>query len=181
MDVKDAPKSPSTKPGVPQRSIASSLKSIIQSRHPNTRRNIKRRPEGPIIYDMIVVKNYDQMDSLRQVLSLPPRIHGPSPVEVQMKNSEEVSALPERVASAAMTASTGETLGKRKCATEPVPPLSDEKVERTIKKRRISIGIQDIINLDMPKSPQVQRQKVYGKRNFPTRRVYALVSIALTV
>jgi len=171
MDGKDAPKSPSTKPGVPQRSIANSLKSIIQSRHPNTRRNIKRRPDGPIIYNMIVVKNYDQMDSLRQVLSSPPRIHGPPPVKVQMTNSEEVLGLPEPLTSAAMTESTRETFVERKRDTEPIPPMSAGKGEKTIKRRRISIGIEDIINLDMPKSPQGPRQKVYGKRKVPTRSV----------
>ena len=135
------------------------------------------------MYDMIVVKNYDQMDSLRQVLDLPPRIHGPPPVKVQMKSSEDVSAVPERLANAAMTESTRETFGKRKRDAEPTPPLSGKQVERTIKKRRVSIEIEDIINLDMPNSPRVPRQKVHsvGKENIPSGSVYAFVSIALTL
>ena len=65
-----APKATASK-----RSIAVSLNAILQARHANTRRKIKPRPVGPWMGEMIVVKLYDQMDSLRQILERPARIH----------------------------------------------------------------------------------------------------------
>ena len=48
----------------------------MHSRHANTRRNTKRRSAEPWIGELIVVKEYDQMDSLREILELPARNHG---------------------------------------------------------------------------------------------------------
>jgi hypothetical protein len=59
------------------RNFASSVKAIMHSRHANTRRNIKRPSAVPGIGEMIVVKEYDQMDSLREILEQPPRKCGP--------------------------------------------------------------------------------------------------------
>lgn len=55
------------------RNFASSVKAIMHSRHANTRRNIKRPAAEPHIGEMIVVKEYDQMESLREILDQPPR------------------------------------------------------------------------------------------------------------
>jgi hypothetical protein len=60
-----------------KRKFAASVKAIMHSRHANTRRNIKRSPAVPWIGDMIVVKEYDQMDSLRDILAQPARKYGP--------------------------------------------------------------------------------------------------------
>lgn len=58
------------------RPVAVSVKAIMHSRHANTRRNIKRPPPQPCwIREMIVVKEYDQMDSLREILEEPARIY----------------------------------------------------------------------------------------------------------
>jgi hypothetical protein len=62
-----------------KRSLAASVKAIMHSRHANTRRNIKRPPAVPWIGEMIVVKEYDQMDSLRDILAQPARKYGPPP------------------------------------------------------------------------------------------------------
>lgn len=45
----------------------------MYSRNANTQRKPKRRRSGPCIEDMIVVKTYDQMDSLRELLESNPR------------------------------------------------------------------------------------------------------------
>jgi len=57
-----------TKSATPTRPYATSVKAIMHSRHANTRRNIKRAAPEPWIGEMIVVKEYDQMDSLRELL-----------------------------------------------------------------------------------------------------------------
>lgn len=63
-----------SKPIPSRRSYAGSVKAIMHSRHANTRRNMKRRATEPWIGEIIVVKEYDQMDSLREILELPARI-----------------------------------------------------------------------------------------------------------
>ena len=73
------------------RAYAASLKAIIDSRHTNTKRNTKRRSSEPWIGEMIVVKEYDQMDSLRDILNQPARICISSENDEQagMNDSEE--------------------------------------------------------------------------------------------
>jgi hypothetical protein len=63
-----------------RRTFVASLKAVIDSRHANTRRHNRRPPAEPWIGDMVVVKEYDQMESLRQILELPARTH-PDPAE----------------------------------------------------------------------------------------------------
>jgi hypothetical protein len=46
----------------------------MHSRHASTRRNMKRCTTEPWMGEIIVVKEYDQMDSLREILELPARI-----------------------------------------------------------------------------------------------------------
>jgi hypothetical protein len=60
-------------PKAPKNNYAASVKAIMHARHANTRRKIKRPPSTPWIGEMIVVKEYDQMDSLREVLQQPAR------------------------------------------------------------------------------------------------------------
>jgi hypothetical protein len=74
-EVSKAPTHPPKINAQPSRDYASSLRAILLSRHPNTKRNAARRPKGRPIRDMIVVKLYDQMDSLRDILGQPAQCH----------------------------------------------------------------------------------------------------------
>src|SRR5271169_5644123 len=60
---------PPPKPATPNRPYTTSVKAIMHSRHANTRRNIKHTSPEPWIGEMIIVKEYDQMDSLRELLT----------------------------------------------------------------------------------------------------------------
>jgi hypothetical protein len=182
MNTKDGTKSPSAKPVIPQRPIANSLKSILQSRHPNTRREIKRPPSGPIIYDMIVVKNYAQMDSLREILDCPAQLHGPPPIVPEIEESQELPA-PAPIENTATSELAGGNLGKRKRDDEPMATPGDEEAEKPAKKRRISIEIEDILNLDLPKSPVriSPKELAPGKENILPAAVYVLLFFPLTM
>jgi hypothetical protein len=182
MDTKDGTKSPATKPVVPQRPIANSLKSILQSRHPNTRREIKRPPSEPIIYDMIVVKNYAPMDSLREILDCPAQIYGPPPILPEIEESKEIPA-PAPIEDTVTSESVEGNLGKRKRDDEPMATPSDQEAEKATKKRRISIGIEDILNIDVPKSPHLSPKKILapGKENIPPATVNVLQFFPLTI
>lgn len=59
----------------PSRDILSSIRAILKARHANTGRHAhaKRTPQGVWMREMIVVKQYSQMDALREVLDLPAR------------------------------------------------------------------------------------------------------------
>lgn len=63
-----------------RRTFVASLKAVIDSRHANIRRHTRRPPASSWIGEMIVVKEYDQMESLRQILESPARIQ-PDPIE----------------------------------------------------------------------------------------------------
>jgi hypothetical protein len=135
------------------------------------------------MYDMIVVKDYDQMDSLHQILECPAQIYSPPYADVSIERLEEVSAAPVQPAITRPTKFAQETSRKRKRDEERVPASRDEEIARTHKKRRISIGIEDIINLEMPKSPRASRQQLqaHGKENLQPGNVYAFVFVTLTV
>jgi hypothetical protein len=62
---------------VSKKKYASSIKAIMYARHANTRRKINQSSLTPWIGEMIVVKEYDQMDSLREILVQHPRKDGP--------------------------------------------------------------------------------------------------------
>src|ERR1700737_149565 len=53
----------------PSVNYATSVKAFLGARHANTGRNKRPKPSGPWIGEMIVVKEYDQMDSLREILN----------------------------------------------------------------------------------------------------------------
>lgn len=182
MDTKDASKSPATKPVIPQRPISNSLKSILQSRHPNTRREIKRTPSEPIVYDMIVVRNYAQMDTLREILDCPARIYGPPPIVPEIQEWKEIPA-PASIEDTTTLESAGGTLGKRKRDEEPMPTARDEEAGKPAKKRRTSIEIEDILNIDLPKSPHRSPKKVLapGKENIPPAEVNVPLFFPLTI
>src|SRR5271154_310988 len=76
MSCNDESKTTASKVEPLKRTYAASVKAIMYSRRANTRRNPnKQRRIGPWIGDTIVVKLYDQMDSLREVLDFPARIY----------------------------------------------------------------------------------------------------------
>jgi hypothetical protein len=67
MSQASDPSSAATRNAV-KKNFAASVKAIMHARHTNTGRNIKRGGSGPWIGEVIVVKEYDQMDSLREIL-----------------------------------------------------------------------------------------------------------------
>jgi hypothetical protein len=79
--------------------------------------------------------------------------------------------------------SAGGTLGKRKWDEEPMPTASDEEAGKPAKKRRTSIEIEDILNIDLPKSPHRSPKKVLapGKENIPPAEVNVPLFFPLTI
>jgi len=102
----------------------------MHSRHANTRRNIKRGPAEPWIGEIIVVKDYDQMDSLREILDLPARINGP----VMDKPVESVDADKVIVDVGDQTPTAAENGVKRKLEEEIVDEAASEQ---DVKRRRV--------------------------------------------
>jgi hypothetical protein len=85
MLTADFAKLPHPKANTSRRIFTSSLKAIVHSRHANTRRNPKRALPEPWIGEMIIVKDYDQMDSLREILENPARVN-----EISTETEEEI-------------------------------------------------------------------------------------------
>ena len=121
--------------GIGRRGGAGSIKAIMSSRHANTGRKdrergrklvrngdkVKARYKGQWAGEMVVVKVYDQTDSLRNVLERPARIH-------PLKEDELVKEIP--------CSETGvEKTGKRK--REDDGEDEQEEMLQAVKKRRI--------------------------------------------
>ena len=89
MSFLDIVTEPPLKPSTPNRPYATSVKAIMHSRHANTRRNVKRAPPEPWIGEMIIVKEYDQMDSLRELLDNGARRYTDTEESAQFDGSED--------------------------------------------------------------------------------------------
>lgn len=98
----------------------------MHSRHPNTRRNIKRGQSEPWIGEIIVVKEYDQMDSLREILDLPARINGPPPEDDNSTSVEHVNVNNAVEDIVEQTPTTAERGAKRKREEEIVDESPSE-------------------------------------------------------
>src|SRR5437016_3952314 len=123
-----------TKRSLSNRQYAASIKAIMHSRQANTRRNIKHGPTEPWIGEIIVVKDYDQMDSLREILDLPARINGSVTEEDNRKSVECVDADKTIVDVAEQMSTTAENGVKRNLEEESV----DESLsEQEVKRRRV--------------------------------------------
>lgn len=107
----------------------------MHSRHANTRRNVKRGPTEPWMGEIIVVKEYDQMDSLREILDLPARING-SAAEENNTNSVKAVNVDDTMEDVVERASTTvESVAKRNQEKEIVdkrPSESDVKRRRAM-------------------------------------------------
>jgi len=133
-----------SKPIPPRRTHAASVKAIMHSRHPNTRRNMKRRSTEPWIGEVIVVKEYDQMDSLREILELPARIHG-TPTEVDESETVEQVAteLTELEVSQLKSTPSESTIGAEQGIKRKREEEKEEEVEAIVpliqnpKRRRV--------------------------------------------
>ena len=106
----------------------------MHSRHANTRRNVKRGPTEPWIGEIIVVKEYDQMDSLREILDLPARVNGSATEDDNSSSVEDVSVDNTVVDADKETWTTTECAGKRKQEEEIVEETPSEP---EVKHRRV--------------------------------------------
>ena len=150
-------KTPS-KSAMPNRPYATSVKAIMYSRHANTGRNTKRTRGTPGIREMIVVKEYDQMESLRELLESGARKHPEKEDTVQSEGIEDS----EKEESPLRSPKRGMT-GKRNEEKEGHVSYKKQSAERDIKRRRPTAEPTEDRNLSLEKSKFFNN----GKENIP--------------
>ena len=135
----------------------------MHSRHANTGRNIKRRPAQPWIGEIIVVKEYDQMDSLREILDLPARVNGPATEDDNSSSVEHVDVDHPVVDIIEQTSSTTAECGvKRKRAEEIVDETPSEP---EVRRRRV---MSPSSLCETPKNSESSIRAInFGKENIP--------------
>ena len=105
----------------------------MHSRHANTRRNVKRGPTEPWMGEIIVVKEYDQMDSLREILDLPARSNGSAAEEDNTNSVEAVNVDDTMEDVVEQTSTTVKSAPKRNQVEEIV---EERPSEPGVKRRR---------------------------------------------
>jgi len=95
---------------------------------------MKRGPAEPWIGEIIVVKEYDQMDSLREILDLPARVNGPTAEDDNSSSVENVSVDNTVEHVVEQTSTTAECGIKRKLEEEMV---DESPSEPEIKRQRV--------------------------------------------
>src|SRR5271170_4798371 len=154
---------PPPKPSTPNRPYATSVKAIMHSRHANTRRNIKRAPPEPWIGEMIIVKEYDQMDSLRELLYNGARKYVDAEEISQLDAAEDV--LEEEPV--LRTPKRGLRGTKRKRDEDEDVLNEEEFVPQEVKKRKVIENHKQEGNLSDEKPLPSAKFVTKGKENIP--------------
>ena len=157
-----------------KRNYASSIKAIMHSRHANTgRRQVRIKREAKWIGEVVVVKLYDQRDSLREVLEQPARIH---PVETQGLEAGEVEVKEQEqeqeqvVEEIPCRETRSERIGKRKREDEEavLRCRGDTTIDDEVNKRR-RIGEKKSTPLDNDEADRVTRVEVVIPKKSSTK------------
>src|SRR5271155_1858902 len=154
---------PLSKPSTPNRPYSTSVKAIMHSRHANTRRNVKRAPPEPWIGEMIIVKEYDQMDSLRELLDNGARRYTDTVDSVQFDGSED-GVEEEAVL---RTTAAGFRGVKRKREEEEDVSNAEEVVPQEAKRMKVAANHKQEGNLFDEKPLPATKCVNKGKENIP--------------
>ena len=147
----------------------------MHSRHANTRRNIKRAPPEPWIGEMIVVKEYDQMDSLRELLDTRARKFVNKEEPAELEGTEQVLdegfllRTPER----------GLNGLKRKRGEDEELDDEEEVAPQELKRRKISVIQNESTKCSDEKTLPALKLMHKGKENIPPSEDVRVVSHAV--
>lgn len=163
MSFLDIVTEPPSKLSTANRPYTTSVKAIMHSRHANTRRNVKRAPPEPWIGEMIIVKEYDQMDSLRELLDNGARRYTDAEETVQFDASED--GVEED--GVLRTTGTGFRGVKRKREEEEDISNEEEVVPQEVKRRKVSANHKQEGSLLDEKPLPATKCVDKGKENIP--------------
>jgi hypothetical protein len=138
----------------------------MHARHTNTGRNVKRGGSGPWIGEVIVVKEYDQMDSLREILEKDAR-KSSGRVEDDSEGEEFVAKESARnVVEGKEELECGLKRKRKDCLSDSDGESTESPTQQISKKRRVMSDARN--QSDEPESEREKQEAVEEKMQVDT-------------